>query len=73
MRDALRHLCFIILFVSFGTTALLVLLLPSRPDASVDVRNGTCTMYTRWTGSTQLMTKRLPNGGVECTVIWEPQ
>ena len=53
--------------------AILCLLLTGcGPDASVFVMNGTCRMETRWTGSTQLITKRLPNGGVECTVIWEP-
>ena len=42
------------------------------PDVAVYVKDGTCRMEHRWTGSTQLITRRLQNGGVECTVRWEP-
>lgn len=58
--------------LEWGALIACLFLVGCGPDASVFVRDGICVLRTSWTGSTQLVTKRLPNGGVECTVIWEP-
>lgn len=63
-------------WIAIGLTAIALVWVLSlqgcSPEAVVRVyADGTCQLHSHGSGSTQLITRPRPHGGVECTVVWE--